>query len=113
MRTEYETIDDLEEHGSPCIHISAEEFLVSAHAAIRNRGAQRDAPDGERSMARAVAMFNELTDRRVTVREGWVFMALLKLSRAQAGIFHADDYVDASGYLGLAGEAASEELPND
>jgi hypothetical protein len=91
------------------MHINAQEFLSSAHAAIRNRGAQRDTPDGERSMGRAVAMFNELTGSRMTVREGWVFMALLKLSRAQAGRFHADDYVDASGYLGLAGEAASEE----
>lgn len=88
---------------------AAQDFLLAAADAIQQRAEQRDHADGERSIPRAVAMFNELTGHRLTQREGWVFMALLKLSRAQGGRYHADDYVDATGYLGLAGEAAGEQ----
>lgn len=35
-------------------------------------------------------------------------MALLKLARAQHGIFNRDDYVDALGYIALAGQVAEE-----
>jgi len=35
-------------------------------------------------------------------------MALLKIARTKIGKVNPDDYVDACGYLGIAGEIASE-----
>jgi len=55
-------------------------------------------------MARAVTTFNSLTGHKLTEREGWVFMAILKLSRAQAGRHVMDDYIDGAAYMALAGE---------
>ena len=45
----------------------------------------------------------EFTAHEVAVR-----MALLKIARTKIGAVNPDDYVDACGYLGIAGEIASE-----
>jgi hypothetical protein len=84
--------------------MEAPEILIAAADAIGERASQRDAADGERSMARAVTTFNSLTGHKLTEREGWVFMAILKLSRAQAGRHVMDDYIDGAAYMALAGE---------
>lgn len=36
-----------------------------------------------------------------------IMMTLLKVARTQTGSFNMDDYVDAAGYAGVAGEIAS------
>ena len=43
-----------------------------------------------------------------TAHEVAVMMALLKIARTKIGKVNPDDYVDACGYLGIAGEVASE-----
>ena len=65
-------------------------------------------------MARAVAAFNGLVggDTRLTEVEGWLFMVCLKMARATAGKVNPDDFVDGSGYMGLAGEAAQLDMFN-
>ena len=88
----------------------AEDFGKKAIAAIGNRAAERDR-GAERSMARTVQTFNSLTGKNLTEREGWVFMVLLKLARAEAGNFREDDYIDCAAYAMLAGECASS--PDD
>lgn len=85
---------------------SAHEFLQIALCALDDRAALRDAA-GERSMARTVAMFNALTDRRLSEDEGWLFMCCLKLARDRQGGFNADDMVDLAGYAALLGECRS------
>jgi len=82
----------------------ASELLEAALKAIEDRASQRDMPNGERSMTKAIATFNSLTGHVLTEREGWVFMVLLKLARAQAGEYQQDDYVDGAAYVALAGE---------
>lgn len=42
-------------------------------------------------------------------RDVLAMMALLKLARAQHGDFNRDDYVDALGYVALAGQVAEED----
>lgn len=86
--------------------LTATDVLVQAADAIGDRAAQRDTPSGERSMARAIAAFNDLTGQHLTELHGWQFMVLLKLARSTAGRVHADDYVDAAAYAALAGECA-------
>jgi len=89
--------------------IPPEVFLQTAAQAIQQRGAQRDRPNGERSMERAVGTFNALCGKNLTEREGWIFQVCLKLARAENGAFLADDYVDGAAYIALAGETASRD----
>ena len=86
--------------------LTAPDFLERGAQHMRDRAAQRDKPDGERSMARAVAAFNAQEGTNLTEEQGWRFMMQLKYSRSCAGVFVADDYEDMAAYAGLAGEAA-------
>lgn len=81
-------------------------ILNDARDAIDKRAEERDQPGGERSMSTTVASFNALTGHALTEREGWLFMVLLKLSRAQHGKLQHDDYIDGAAYVALAGESA-------
>lgn len=83
-------------------------ILHDAADAIANRAASRDV-ESERSMARCVASFNAMTGHQLTEVDGWLFMVFLKSSRARAGAYNPDDYLDATAYFGLAGEAAHIE----
>ena len=87
---------------------TAAEILIQAADCIGDRAAQRDQPNGERSMARAVASFNALTGHRLTEVDGWEFMTVLKMARSRGGKHRLDDYVDGAAYLGLAGECAED-----
>ena len=84
--------------------MNAPDILIAAADCIGDRAEQRDQNDGERSMCKAVATFNQLTGHNLSEREGWVFMAVLKLARAQAGRHVLDDYIDGAAYIALAGE---------
>lgn len=87
---------------------SAQQILAQAASAIDQRAASRDLPN-ERSMARAVGAFNVLAGKSMSETEGWLFMAILKASRATAGTHHPDDYTDGASYFALAGESAAAE----
>lgn len=87
-------------------------ILAEARAAIGQRARTRDM-SRERSMARAVATHHVLTEVEMNETGGWLFMAVLKLARAQQGAFHADDYVDAAAYCALAGECAAQKCKDD
>ncbi|WP_346839799.1 DUF6378 domain-containing protein [Microbulbifer sp. SAOS-129_SWC] len=93
--------------GRPSPDYSAPAFLEAGAQHMRDRASLRDAPDGERSMAKTVAAFNALYGKDLTEEEGWMFMVLLKQARASQGKFVADDYEDGAAYFGLAGEAAA------
>lgn len=88
---------------------SAHHYLEQADAELADRAASRDAGDGERSMARAVAAFNTLYGHELTETEGWQFMSILKKSRGAEGAYREDDYVDDVAYAALAAESAWEE----
>ena len=57
-------------------------------------------------MPAVVAAFNALSGHAITEQQGWLFMALVKIKRAQTGKPDADHYVDGANYFALAGEAA-------
>lgn len=81
------------------------QILRTAVNVIEARGSLRDSGQ-ERSMARTVAAFNALTGHTLSEVDGWTFMVVLKLAREQSG-HDADNWVDAAGYIALAGEAAT------
>lgn len=91
---------------------TADALLLAAAEAIRQRAALRDLPEGERSMARAIAAYNALTGATLSELDGWLFMCILKLSRATAGEAHIDDYTDLAGYAALAAECLQREAFN-
>jgi hypothetical protein len=85
---------------------TAPDLLTAAAGHITARAAARDQPTGERSMARAVAAFNGITGGKMTEREGWLFMVMLKASRATTtATGQRDDYEDMAAYAALAGES--------
>lgn len=83
----------------------ADDFLAQARATIASRKSDRD-QGNERSMGRIVSAFNALTGNDLSERDGWVFMVVLKLARAEVGTSNTDHYVDGSAYFALAGESA-------
>ncbi len=88
---------------------TAPEILEAAAGHILSRAQSRDLPEGERSMARAVTAFNALTGLQLGERDGWIFMAVLKMARATAGSLNRDDYEDGAAYMALAGESAEAD----
>lgn len=91
----------------PCIS-SAQDFLQSALDRLQSAAQERDAPDGERSMARAVKIFNAWTGNDMSEADGWSFMVALKQARSVQGNFVADDGVDMAGYVALLFECCSK-----
>lgn len=93
---------------------SAPDLLIMAADTIGNRAAERDTADGERSMERAVQMFNVWRGPRaalgMTEHEGWAFMVFLKLARAAEGKHRQDDWVDGAAYMALCCESVEREL---
>jgi hypothetical protein len=85
--------------------MQASDILKMGAKHLEDRAATYD-KSGERSMSKTVSMFNTLTSENITVEQGWLFMAILKMVRCQQGEFKMDSYEDASAYMALAGEEA-------
>lgn len=85
--------------------LGAVSLLREAADTIEQRGKLRDSPEGERSMATAVALFSLMTGNTLSEVDGWKFMLALKLARSRQGLDHIDDYLDLAGYAALTAEA--------
>lgn len=91
--------------------MSAVDILRKAASLIEERAAQRDRPDGEKSMLSTVAAFNVIYGTELTEVQGWHFMELLKMVRSAYGIYVKDDFDDKVAYAALAAEAADANAP--
>lgn len=87
---------------------SAHYFLEKGVQHMKDRAAQRDSAEGERSMAACVNAFNAMFGTSLTETQGWQFMVLLKMALSR-NKFNPDDYEDGAAYTCLAGEAHSHE----
>ena len=87
--------------------MKAHEILTQAGSEMDNRAVTYDQPQGERSMAKTIAMFNTLTGKNLTETEGWHFMSCLKMARSTQGEYRPDNHIDHAAYAALAGESAS------
>lgn len=86
---------------------TAHDLLLEAADTLQDRGKERDKPGGERSMYRAVQIFNAIhPESALTEIQGWRFMQCLKLAREVQGGFKEDDYLDGIGYAALKAECA-------
>lgn len=93
--------------------ITSQRILAEAGEIQVNRGVTYDAPSGERSMGKTVAMFNIYSGLNLTEEQGWHFMEILKMVRSSQGEFKLDNYVDGCSYASLAGEAAARDRGNN
>ena len=89
--------------------LTAGSILQTAAKHMEDRAATYDQQGGERSIHKTVTMFNTLTGAGLTDEQGWLFMACLKMVRAQQGRYRADSYEDGAAYFALAGESAAQE----
>lgn len=89
---------------------SAPDALEAAAGHLRARAATYDQPEGERSMSKAVDIFNLYHGTQLTEAQGWHFMQVLKDVRlfTRAG-YHADSAEDCIAYAALKAEAKSKE----
>lgn len=88
---------------------TATELLTDAADAIADRARYRD-ENYKSSVAKAVEIFNVITNRDMTEREGNLFMLCIKIGRSQQGEFHVDDYTDAAAYAAMAGESHARQV---
>lgn len=89
---------------------NAIELLDRAAGHMRDRAATYDSPEGERSMGRAVAAFNAITDHALSESEGWLLLQILKDVRDhQREVPHRDSLEDCIAYAALKAEARLRE----
>ena len=74
---------------------------------MRDRAATYDKPEGERSMAQTVSVFNQFHGTSLTEAQGWHFMQILKDVRlfSNPAKPHRDSVEDGVAYSALKGEA--------
>lgn len=90
--------------------ITAGGILSAAASHMNNRASTYDKPEGERSMAQTVAIFNQFHGTKLTEAQGWHFMQILKDVRlfTRDG-YHADSGEDGVAYGALKCEAKAKE----
>lgn len=62
--------------------------------------------------ANIASLWSSYKNIEITAKDVAVMMALLKIARTKTGEHNRDDYVDACGYMAIAGEIA-EDRPID
>lgn len=90
--------------------VSAPGVLLAAASHMKARAATYDKPEGERSMAATVEVFNLFHGTNLTEAQGWHFMQILKDVRlfTRTG-YHADSGEDGVAYAALKCEAKAME----
>ncbi len=85
---------------------SAPDLLDAAAGHLRDRAATYDKPEGERSMAKTVAIFNLHHDTNLTEAQGWHLLQILKDVRLfTRATYHADSAEDCIAYAALKAES--------
>ena len=95
----------------PAPATTAPALLDAAAGHMKARAATYDAPEGERSMGRAVSALNALLGRAaLTESEGWLLLQLLKDARDRTRqTAHRDSLEDCIAYAALKAEARLTE----
>lgn len=84
-------------------------LLDAAAGHLRDRAATYDKPDGERSMAKTVDIFNLQHGTSLTEAQGWHLLQILKDVRLfTRGKYHADSAEDCIAYAALKAEAMAK-----
>jgi hypothetical protein len=93
--------------------VSAPALLTAAAKHMNDRAATYDKPEGERSMAQTVAVFEAFHGIKLTEAQGWHFMQVLKDVRLfTRETYHGDSAEDCIAYAALKAEAKAQEPAN-
>jgi len=94
---------------APVTTKTAPVLLDAAAGHLRDRAATYDKPEGERSMAKTVAIFNLHHGTALTEAQGWHLLQILKDVRLFArASYHADSAEDCIAYAALKAEAMAK-----
>lgn len=87
--------------------MKAPEFLETANILVSTdrHDTHGDKTQNHINIARLWSAFKEV---EFTAHDVAVMMALLKVARTKLGNVNRDDYVDACGYMAIAGEIADD-----
>ena len=89
--------------------VSAPALLTAAAKHMNDRAATYDKPEGERSMAQTVAVFEAYHGIKLTEAQGWHFMQVLKDVRLfTRDSYHGDSAEDCIAYAALKAEAKAK-----
>lgn len=81
---------------------TAQDILLAGVRHMEARAGTYDSQGGERSMGKAVAMFNACHGTSLTAEQGWHLMELVKHVRFfSAPGYHADSVEDGAAYAAL------------
>lgn len=86
--------------------------LILAHAAshLEARAGTYDTPGGERSMGKAIAVFNAFHGTNLSESQGWHLLQILKDVRLfSSPSYHQDSAEDCVAYAALKAEAIDNE----
>jgi hypothetical protein len=91
--------------------MKAPAILQKVADTLLQRAKQYDKPEGERSIKKAVVVFNLITGKTLREDEGWLFMQILKDIRLYSNTkeFHEDSAIDNVAYSALKAEAWYEK----
>lgn len=94
--------------------MNAADILSKAAQHMAERSKTYDKPEGERSMAQTVAIFNLFHGTDLTEAQGWHLLQILKDVRlfTRSG-YHADSAEDGVAYAALKAEAKSVEAVSE
>lgn len=88
--------------------VSAADILRAGAAHIEDRASSYDGERGERSMGKAIAMFNACHGTNLSEAQGWHLAELVKHVRFfSAPGYHADSAEDGAAYAALRGESVA------
>jgi len=91
--------------------LKAPEALLKAAEHLSERAKSYDTENGERSMAKVVAVFNTFHNTNLTEPQGWHLMQILKDVRLfTKKEYHADSAEDCLAYAALKAESMSTNI---
>lgn len=93
--------------------ITADYILEQCIKILKQRGEQRDSPEGERSAAKVMACFNIMRNQNLPASDFWLIMEICKQVRSCSGKWDMDHYVDGGNYTVLRGEETFKEAKKE
>lgn len=106
-RVETELKHELKSDPKNRLSDDAIELLAHASKVLEARGEEYNTVNNragrEQHMKQITEAFNVLTGQDLTIRQGWLFMVILKVARA-ANTDNLDTFIDMAAYAALAGE---------
>ena len=88
--------------------MDAEQIIYKCFEILKERGKRYDS-DRERKMDKTISIYNQISNRTLSVEDGYKLMISLKLARMFQSEYYEDDYIDLINYVALLAEYMSSK----